>query len=399
MGARGLAIGTALFVLSGAAQAADPPRVCVASPCHVARWDAPTGRCVEEPVTGGACRSACIDVGQCQEGVCVGQFRSCDDRDPCTSDRCDAFLGCVSTAMDEESVCGVATCEAMPVCRAGRCVTQPLAIDEADPRVCGLDVETVERPADPRRAAASLFVRDSGEVHLLGDDLFERRTDAGWIDASALIAGRGLRSFTPAGHDGYWAVSDEEIWRFDVRDPASLVCEMDGNALETVTAGDDTVWLLDDYEIERCDADGTVTGVGWYQSHGASVSVCDDDSLWVVDIEGGRHGDRLRDRDYSMQGGACVGDTLFGARGNGVERWTSEGWVRVGPYLSLPRGVTISAHATDDLWVRDSSNDLLHWDGRRFTRVGREVRAWVSPSPGEAWVLENDGTLVHRRRR
>lgn len=329
----------------------------------------------------------------------MGQFRSCDDRDPCTSDRCDAFLGCVSTAMDEESVCGVATCEAMPVCRAGRCVTQPLAIDEADPRVCGLDVETVERPADPRRAAASLFVRDSGEVHLLGDDLFERRTDAGWIDASALIAGRGLRSFTPAGHDGYWAVSDEEIWRFDVRDPASLVCEMDGNALETVTAGDDTVWLLDDYEIERCDADGTVTGVGWYQSHGASVSVCDDDSLWVVDIEGGRHGDRLRDRDYSMQGGACVGDTLFGARGNGVERWTSEGWVRVGPYLSLPRGVTISAHATDDLWVRDSSNDLLHWDGRRFTRVGREVRAWVSPSPGEAWVLENDGTLVHRRRR
>lgn len=86
-------------------------------------------------------------------------------------------------------------------------------------------------------------------------------------------------------------------------------------------------------------------------------------------------------------------------------QWTDEGWVEHGAELASggPTSVvafqsTMSGSAPDDLWVRNAVWGHLHWDGRRWTRISEDVRAWISPRRGEAWVLQHDGTLMHRRR-
>lgn len=396
MGPASFAVTALLFLASLTPPVED--KTCVPSPCHTARWDDVEGRCVEEidetPRT--ACRTPCVDSGTCSDGVCVGQNRSCDDKDACTSDRCDSVLGCVSTPLAEQAPCGVATCDSMAVCRAGQCVEEPLAASDADPHICGLDLETVERTADPRRANASLFVRESGEVHLIGDDFFERRTAAGWTDASSLIAGRGFNSYAPAGPDSYWATTHTEVFRFSVGTPAARVCKPDESQLSTLRGTPERVWVMSYESVITCDASGVSTGAGGFEEPAsrARVSVCDDGSLWIVDIEGTRHGLRWRDR-YNSQNGVCAGDTYFRA-GAGLSQWTSDGWLEVGAKLALSEA-KMSGTSAADVWM-NALGQVAHWDGKRWTRADGSVRAWVSPKAGEAWVLEADGTLVHRRR-
>lgn len=119
--------------------------------CAQAHFDLIAGQCVETPVPNGApCdpQSVCIANGQCLEGRCIGQERTCDDGNACTIDvcngttgceflprppcpgdgqcllgACDPITGCGMEPADDGTTCGsLQTCQAAQICVTGQCV-------------------------------------------------------------------------------------------------------------------------------------------------------------------------------------------------------------------------------------------------------------------------------------
>lgn len=123
------------------------------SDCVARVFDASTGSCVERPASDGtSCGSLsqCVVNGRCVAGECVGEARSCDDRNACTTDACDAMTGCTHEAVVcaapanpcltavcnavtgcgtepvvDGTSCGENDCENAHVCVAGSCVVRP----------------------------------------------------------------------------------------------------------------------------------------------------------------------------------------------------------------------------------------------------------------------------------
>jgi hypothetical protein len=117
--------------------------------CEQSQFEHANGQCVVEPKEdGAACQTTCIESGTCATGVCVGQFKDCDDQDACTVDgcsqdgtcshaprecvsanrcqvaRCDPSQGCAFDAVLDGTLCGTDECIAteVDVCIAGQCV-------------------------------------------------------------------------------------------------------------------------------------------------------------------------------------------------------------------------------------------------------------------------------------
>jgi outer membrane protein assembly factor BamB len=76
----------------------------------------------------------------CLSGSCVsGPFLDCDDQNPCTTDACDAALGCVRTDVTDGTACLDATvCNGTETCQAGVC-TGGTAIECDDGNACTTD--------------------------------------------------------------------------------------------------------------------------------------------------------------------------------------------------------------------------------------------------------------------
>ncbi len=124
--------------LPGAASSCDDDNGCTTDSC-----DAKLG--CQHVNTTAACDdgSACTAKDACQLGVCKGQFVQCDDGNPCTTDGCDTVLGCYHT--NNQSVCDDGNaCTGGDACAKGSC--QPGAalpcddgnactIDACDPKV------------------------------------------------------------------------------------------------------------------------------------------------------------------------------------------------------------------------------------------------------------------------
>jgi hypothetical protein len=93
--------------------------------CTTDTCDPLTGACSFVPAAG-ACddMDACTTGDVCVSGVCRGTPRSCDDGNACTSDRCDAATGCVSTNLDG-APCEIGNFCTDDVCRAGACTRGP----------------------------------------------------------------------------------------------------------------------------------------------------------------------------------------------------------------------------------------------------------------------------------
>lgn len=96
---------------------------CGASPtCKLRRFDLALGACVEDAaVDGTACATTCLTQATCQQGVCRGQARSCDDGNACTDDSCDGERGCdnrdvSSSCPASRSACEVAVCRPASGC-------------------------------------------------------------------------------------------------------------------------------------------------------------------------------------------------------------------------------------------------------------------------------------------
>ncbi len=137
--------------------------------CHALTFDPAQGSCVDtvEP-DGTACdpHDVCLQQTSCVSGRCIGQPIACDDGNACTTDTCNALLGCqhlpappcpgdgaclVGTCdpklgcsmvpADDGTPCGpMQTCDAAQVCVSGQCALR----DPPDGYVCA--------PASPCQA-------------------------------------------------------------------------------------------------------------------------------------------------------------------------------------------------------------------------------------------------------
>jgi hypothetical protein len=121
--------------------------------CHESHFELDPGLCVDTPAPDGTVcipSSRCEEQGRCQQGVCVGSPRLCDDDNPCTVDACSPTEGCVTTPVvcpqpanrckvgvcrttsgcgeenaSDFSLCGSADCKSADLCVAGTCRTLP----------------------------------------------------------------------------------------------------------------------------------------------------------------------------------------------------------------------------------------------------------------------------------
>ncbi len=82
-----------------------------------------------ERLLGPACNDAsiCTQGDVCSNGVCGGVPLSCDDKNACTAEACDAKLGCTFTALAVGAACAGASCDGVKyatksTCPAGSCV-------------------------------------------------------------------------------------------------------------------------------------------------------------------------------------------------------------------------------------------------------------------------------------
>ncbi len=94
------------------------------NPCTDDGCDAKAGCTAVANASPCAAPDACL-LGVCTGGACeAGQKKGCDDNNLCTQDTCDPQKGCVYTAVDSSVVCANGdACAAASTCSAGQCVT------------------------------------------------------------------------------------------------------------------------------------------------------------------------------------------------------------------------------------------------------------------------------------
>lgn len=135
-------------VAKGAAKSGDPCKICRPQDAAVAWSAAATGTCDD----GDACTSG--DVCQ-KDGNCKGDGAACDDKNPCTVDKCGAKTGCShefsTDTCDDADPCTVGDscdngkclpgqkklgCDDSNPCTADVCVAQKGCKSEVDPAIC-----------------------------------------------------------------------------------------------------------------------------------------------------------------------------------------------------------------------------------------------------------------------
>jgi hypothetical protein len=112
----------------GAPKVCDDKNACTADSC-----DKTSGACKNAASTGSCDDgSACTQNDACSAGTCKGAAISCDDKNVCTDDSCDAKLGCAhkanTLACDDGSKCTTGD-----VCMAGVCKGVTVSCDDKNP--------------------------------------------------------------------------------------------------------------------------------------------------------------------------------------------------------------------------------------------------------------------------
>ena len=147
------------------------PKVCdFSDTCKPAACDVLDGQCkFKNAKNGSACDdgSACTDKDACLDGTCDGAVLDCNDNNPCTTDSCDAKIGCASGVNSSPCSDGNA-CTQLDKCTGGKCVGQSVEVkvDCDDGNVCTTD------SCDPKQGclhAANLLPCDDGNPCSAGD--------------------------------------------------------------------------------------------------------------------------------------------------------------------------------------------------------------------------------------
>ncbi|MSQ82472.1 MAG: hypothetical protein EXR77_06065 [Myxococcales bacterium] len=91
------------------------------SPCTMDNCDPVAGTCTSAPIgEGSACGAGnqCLTNGSCKAGVCTGDLKACDDKNPCTQDLCDPASGvCTQSQLIDGTPCVTGK-----TCQAGVCL-------------------------------------------------------------------------------------------------------------------------------------------------------------------------------------------------------------------------------------------------------------------------------------
>ena len=120
-----------LLRCTGGQCAPDPTSVVTCAggggPCAAGGCDPKSGKCSDEPVADGSpCDDgeACTEGDACKAGVCAGKAKTCDDKNPCTTDSCSPKGTCESTpnslACDDGDPCTEGDVCASGTCKPGK---------------------------------------------------------------------------------------------------------------------------------------------------------------------------------------------------------------------------------------------------------------------------------------
>lgn len=93
------------------------------------------GEC-QHPPKPGSCDdgSACTNGDECNNGKCVGKAVVCDDKNGCTSDSCDAKIGCKYTSDDGGKCSDENVCTTTDSCKEGVCLPGAATVcDDGNP--------------------------------------------------------------------------------------------------------------------------------------------------------------------------------------------------------------------------------------------------------------------------
>ncbi len=94
-----------------------------------------SGQCQHPPKTG-ACddASTCTTGDKCSDGDCVGVAVQCDDKNPCTTDSCDATKGCTTSAAVGVDCSDNNACTVGDACSGGQCLPGDATVcDDGNP--------------------------------------------------------------------------------------------------------------------------------------------------------------------------------------------------------------------------------------------------------------------------
>ena len=116
------------------------------NPCTVTECIPDTGKCADtlQP-DNSTCNDGqfCTLLDHCKNGKCIGAPNPCDDKLPCTADKCDPKLGVAGCVSDPVVLDGItcedgSACSTGDTCQAGSCVGKSVACDDKNP--CTNDV-------------------------------------------------------------------------------------------------------------------------------------------------------------------------------------------------------------------------------------------------------------------
>jgi|GEM_PF-2725344 len=88
----------------------------------------PVKGCIFGLAQGSGCtdNSVCTVLDLCDKGVCIpGKKKTCDDKNPCTNDSCNAKTGCVNANADGKVCDDGKDCTTVDACKSGKCVSAP----------------------------------------------------------------------------------------------------------------------------------------------------------------------------------------------------------------------------------------------------------------------------------
>lgn len=121
--------------VNGVCVGGQPTTCSDGNPCTEDLCD-PTSGCKNVPIDGVPCSDldACTSEDICKGGICVGVPINCDDKNPCTDDKCDQLKGCIYEIVPDGKACDDGNgCTFNDKCQQGFCIGEGKVCEDNNP--------------------------------------------------------------------------------------------------------------------------------------------------------------------------------------------------------------------------------------------------------------------------